>query len=144
MSKLQATLPPGWKADYSKFLQAWDFTKFTPGPNGLNESNRLTVMEEADPLAVDAFAEKLKEKDFLSIDQVWTEVTEKGKLPDGWFIKGVVTNYRDKNDKPRLGLVVMREVGGVKLRCKSTDLRSEDLRKEALDLCRSLFFGSGK
>jgi hypothetical protein len=144
MSKLQATLPEGWKADYNKFLRAWDFTKYTPGPNGLNESNRLTVIEEAEPLTADAFAEKLKEKDFLSIDQVWTEITEKGQVPDGWFIKGVVTAYRDKNEKSRLGLVVVRDVAGVKLRCKSTDLRSEALRKEALDVCRSLKFGAGK
>jgi hypothetical protein len=144
MSKLQATLPAGWKADYNKFLQAWDFTRCTPGPNGLNESNRLTVMEEADPLPLDVFAEKLKEKDFLNIDQLWTEFTEKGKLPDGWYIEGVVTNYRDKNEKPHLGLVVVRDVAGVKLRCKSTDLRIEDLRKEALELCRSLKLGPGK
>jgi hypothetical protein len=136
-------LPDGWKSNYLKLLRGWEFTKYTPGPDGLNESNDVGVRElsDTDPRNADDFAAKLKEKDFLDIGKVWTQVTERGRLPDGFYVKGVVADTEDRRQKPALGLVVVRKVGGLTLRCKSSNLRSEALRTEAIELVTSARFG---
>jgi hypothetical protein len=137
---LEAKLPTGWKSEYSKFLRSWTFEKYTPGASGLNESNRLRVSTFLDgPTTAEDYAEKLKKKDFVDIEYVFTTITAKEKLPDGFIIQGEVSNYKSAKEKPRLGLVMVRDLGGVPVICQSTSLRSEELRKEAIAL-----FGSAK
>jgi hypothetical protein len=138
LDRLEVKAPAGWKSDYARFLQSWTFEKYTPGPGGLNESSRVRVAESGDVFAsADAHAEKLKQKDYVDIEYVFTEITAKESLPDGYLIKGVVRNHKDAKEPSRLGLVMVRTLDGVKVTASSASLRSEALRDEAIQLVRS-------
>jgi hypothetical protein len=144
LGKLRVQLEPGWKAEYQKFFNSWTIEKYTPGKDGFNESNRLTVRRllGGEPTEVDAFAAKLKEKDFLDIGYQWTDVTAKGKLADGFFVKGWTRDHTVKDAKPVLGLVMVRDVAGGKLCGTSSSLRNEAVRTEALEMFQKAILGS--
>jgi predicted Zn finger-like uncharacterized protein len=145
LDKLEVKLPSGWKADYHKFLESWDFEKYTPAASGLNESSVLRVATVIDePADVNAYAEKLKQKDYIDLEYAFTEITAKEKLPDGFLVKGVVSNYKNTKEKPRLGLAMIRTLGGVRVYCVSTSLRSEALRQEAIELFKSARLPTGQ
>lgn len=128
-------LPTDWTVAYSTELKSWIYEKETPKGGG---TNRLRLSElPDDPGPADAYAEKLKQKDFVDPGYVFSEITQKRKLPDGFMITGVVTNHKDPKEKPRLGLVMVRKVGDHWLTATSTTLRTDGLRQEALELFQS-------
>jgi hypothetical protein len=135
LDALEVKRPVGWTASYNKFL-GWTFAR-GPVASGPFDPDHLRV-EEAPGDARDAetYAARLLEKDFLDANYVFTEITEKGKLPDGFLIKGVVGSTRSKREKPRLGLVMVREVGGVRLMAAAFHLRDEPAREEAVEMFR--------
>lgn len=83
-----------------------------------------------------AYADKLRQKDFQERGQQFTEITDKGELPDGFFIQGIVADQA--KPKPELGFVIVRKVNGVYLRgrngtVKSRPMKDEELRQWMLD-----------
>jgi hypothetical protein len=137
LEMLAVKLPTGWKSNYVKFLQSWDFEKYTPNETGF-DSNTVRVAPASDePADVDAYAEKLKQKDYANIEYVFTEITGKEKLPDGFIVKGLVSNYKNPKVQPRLGLAMIRTIGGVRVHAVSTSLRIEAVRQEAIELLKS-------
>jgi hypothetical protein len=125
--------PAGWRADFNKFIPAWLVTK--PSATGRVEGEVLRIEECPEDARTPAdYAAHLKEKDFLNIDLPgWVEVGAKGELPDGFCFKGVVKKYGNPKTPPVLGLVAVRDVGGLKVRCFSANLRNEASRDEALE-----------
>jgi hypothetical protein len=138
LGKLRLPLETGWKAEFQPFFNSWTIEKYTPGKDGFNESNRLTVRRllSGEPAEADAFVARLKEMDFLDIGYQWTEVTARDKLADGFVIKGLTRDHTVKDAKPVLGLVVVRDVAGDKLCGTSNSLRNEAVRTEALEMVK--------
>jgi hypothetical protein len=141
LADLRLTAPAGWQVDYNKFLPAWRVTK--PAPTTRSEAEVVRVEEcPEDAQAPEVYATGLKKKDFLMVDvPAWEEVGEKGELPDGFYFKGVVKKFSNAKTPPTLGLLVVRNVGGVKLRFYSANLRGEASREEALEMCKGATFG---
>jgi predicted Zn finger-like uncharacterized protein len=134
LASLRLTLPDGWQADYNKFLAAWEVTKPPPTPRSSAEVLRIEECPQ-DARTPDDYPSRLKEKDFLNIDVPgWVEVGKKEDLPDGFLFKGVVKKFSNPKTPPTLGFVAVRDVGGMKLRCFSANLRDEKSRDEALEL----------
>jgi hypothetical protein len=139
LERLDVRLPTDWTAAYSKESNRWVYEKETPGVKGV--LNRLRLSElPSDPGPADAYAEKLKQKDFIDIDYAFTEITQKRKLPDGFMVTGTVVNHKNPKEKPRLGLVMVRKIGDCWLTLTSTSLRKEALRQEAVELFQSTKF----
>jgi outer membrane biosynthesis protein TonB len=136
LERIDVRLPTDWTAAFDKDSKSWVYEKETPGAK--TEINRLRLAElPGDPGPADAYAAKLKQKDFVDPGSVFTEVTQKRKLPDGFLITGVVANHKDPTEKPRLGLVMVRKVGDLWLTLSSTSLRKDGLRQEAVELFQS-------
>lgn len=150
LAALKVELPDGWAGDFNKFKNRWTFKKVTASSSGAAQENTLEIGELSEEAkSADAYAERVRARDFLEIDSDFTgyafvEVAEKQTLPDGFVILGSARNWNRRGEKPQLGLVVVREVGGVKLRCVSPNLRDEALRREALEVCRSARFAEHK
>ncbi len=134
-SRLEVRLPEGWKADYNRFSRKWTFEKELAA-----ETIRVTVGELLDDVKdADACATKLKRRDLVDVDDsewLFGEVTAREKLPDGFLVKGVTLRARNRLEK-RLGLVMVREVGGLRLVCQGTALTSEALRDEVIEMFRA-------
>ncbi len=142
-SALVLTLPTGWKARPNRFLKCWDVWKGTDAAPPERDVIRIELCPtEAQTAAVNAALAKAKgEPDF---DGGWKEVGEKQTLPDGFYIFGTVRATPEPRAGPLLGLVAVREVDGLKLRCRSSSLRDETSRSEALELFRGAKLGGGK
>ncbi len=143
LSTLALTLPTGWKAKQNRFLKCWDVWKGADGTPPERDVVRIELCPaEAQTAAVNATLAKSKgEPDF---DGGWKEVGEKQALPDGFYIFGTVRATPEPKAGPLLGLVAVREVEGLKLRCRSSSLRDETSRTEALELFRGAKLGGGK
>ena len=112
---------------------------YTPGADGMNERNSLTIniLPEDAPTDVEGYATKLQEKDFQDFGFKYTAIKDKTKLADGWLITGTAQGT-GADDKPEPGFVVVRDIGGAKVRCKSMTMKSEKIRTDAIELCKSL------
>lgn len=145
MKQLQLTLPAGWTLDYNKILEDWTAEKYVPQADGTNAMVARIYFDqlpEDAPEKLDAYADKLKQKDFQDYSYIYTKITEKGKLADGFAIKGLVVDYSAKKSQPELSFVMMRSIQGVKLRCRSGTLVSDAVRTEAMNLCSTARFSS--
>jgi hypothetical protein len=147
LAELQLTAPAGWEARYNKFqggVGGWAVTK--PPPTALSEAEQVRVEEcPADARSPADYAAHLKDKDFLNVDLPgWVEVGPKEDLPDGFVFKGVVKKYAEKKTPPVLGLLVVRDIAGLKVRCFSANLRGEKSRDEALEIFKAATFGPAK
>jgi hypothetical protein len=147
LAELQLAVPTGWNAHYNKFLGGvggWLVTK--PPPTARSEGEEARIEEcPADARTPSDYAAHLKEKDFLNIDLPgWAEVGQAEDLPDGFVIKGAVKKYPDKKTPPLLGLVAVRDIGGLKVRCFSAGLRSEKSRDDVLEMFKGATFGPAK
>ena len=72
-------------------------------------------------------------------------------LPDRTrpLVQGVVKRFSDPKTPPILGLVAVREINGLKVRCYSANLRTtkdrpEGSREELLEMFKSAKFGPPK
>jgi hypothetical protein len=143
LSVLVLTLPTGWKARQNRFLKSWDVWKGADATPPERDVVRIELCPtDAQTAAVNAALAKAKgEPDF---DGGWREVGEKQALPDGFYIFGTVRATAEPKAGPLLGLVAVREVDGLKLRCRSSNLRDETSRAEALELFRGAKLGGRK
>jgi len=137
VAKLQVTAS-GWEGTYNKILRTWTYEKYTPGKDDTNEPNRVTfgVLPSDAPSALDDYATKLGEKDFQDFGYRYSAIAEKTKLADGWLITGTVQG--EASDPAEPGFVMLRELGGTKLRCKSETVTSDKIRSEGIALCKSV------
>jgi hypothetical protein len=147
VAELQLKVPAGWDARYNKYLGGvggWIVTK--PPPTARSEGEEARIEEcPADTRTPSDYAAHLKEKDFLNVDLPgWVEVGQAEDLPDGFVIKGAVKKYPDKKTPPLLGVVAVRDLGGLKVRCFSAGLRSEKSRDELLEMFKGATFGPAK
>ena len=147
LAGLQLNVPDGWTANYNKFSFTWTLTKPAPTPRSNGEE---FVIEEcpADARTPEVYAARLKERDFLTGDVPgFVEVGNKGNLPDGFYFKGVVKKYPNGRTPPILGLAAVRDIGGLKVRCYSANLRTtkerpEGLREELLEMFKAAKFAA--
>lgn len=147
MKQLQLTLPAGWTLDYNNILEDWTAEKYVPQADGTNAMVARVYLDKLPddaPEKLDAYANKLKQKDFQDYSYVYTTITEQGKLADGFAIKGLVVDYSVKKSKPELSFVMVRSIQGMKLRCRSGTLVSDAVRTEAMNLCSTARFSSTK
>lgn len=142
MKALQVTAPKGWEGEYNPALESWTYEKYVPGgPDDTNLPNRLyiDVLPEDAPTAAEGYAAKLKEKDWQDFGFVWTEIGETSALEGGGFvIKGVAKDTTDPEAKPEPAFVVVVELAGAKIRCKSGAIVNDAMRDEGIALCRSV------
>jgi hypothetical protein len=141
---LQLSVPSGWKADYNKFLGGvggWVVTK--PPPTARSEEEVVRIEEcPAEARTAADYAAHLKDKEFLNVDLPgWVEVGDKEELPEGFVFKGVVKKFPNPKTPPILGVVAVREINGLKVRCFSANLRSEESREETLKMFKAAKFG---
>jgi hypothetical protein len=139
-SKLKVTAN-GWEGEFNKNLKDWVYEKYTPGKDGMNERNSLTISSLPDdvPTTVDEYATKLQTKDFQDFGFKYSVIKDKTKLADGWLITGtVVSTSGGADEPPEPGFVIVRDIGGGKIRCKSMTMKSEKIRADAIELCKSI------
>ena len=144
MVNLRVKLPPGWQANFNKSLREWKLEKHTRTADGIDQPNtlRLSELRGDTPETLDAYAARLKEKNWHDFGFFWPQITEQSTLPDGFVIKGLVQDHTDPSAPPRFGLVMVREICALKVRCKGTNLRSEAIRQEAMELFKTAAFGT--
>ncbi len=147
VADLLPALPPGWDAHYNKFLGGvggWVVRKAPP--TARSDAEELRIEEcPADARTPVDYTTHLKRKDFLNVDVPgWVEVGGTEELPDGFVIKGVVKKPLNAKAPPTLGLVAVRDIGGIKVRCYSANLRNEKSRDEALELFKSAGLATAK
>jgi len=149
LAGLQLTVPEGWTAKYNIFLGAWVLQKPPPTPRSSPEELRIEECP-ADARTPADYAENLKKKDFLFVDLPgFVEVGDKEDLPDGFVIKGVVKKFTDPKTPPILGFVAVRDIGGLKVRCYSVNVRTskdrpEGAREDLLKMFKDATFGPPK
>jgi hypothetical protein len=141
LAGLRLAVPEGWTANYNKFLNVWDVTK--PPPTPRSEAEVLRIEEcPADARTAADYAAHLKEKDFLLPELPgWVELGPNEELSDGFVIKGVVKAFPNPKTPPVLGLLAVREIGGLRVRCLSATLRRAESRDEALAMFKGARFG---
>ncbi len=147
LAELQLTAPRGWEANYNKFLGGeggWEIKKAPPTPRSEGEEIRIEPCPK-DALTPADYAAHLKEKDWLNVDvAAWVEIGAREDLPDGFVIKGVVKKFPLPKTPPTLGFVAVREIGGMKVRCYSSNLRGPDSLNEALEMFKAANFATPK
>ena len=86
------------------------------------------------------FVEKLqKEGDHFIYGLYWTNVTKKGKLPDGYYVVGKLKLKSDKEAK-RTGFSIVRDLGGNKVVFECFSVDDDKQLQEAMDICKSAKF----
>ena len=134
--KLAAT---GWQGEFNQTMKNWTYEKYTPGKGGINEPNRFYVdnFPEDRPAEVEAYADRLqKDKNFQDLGYLFTAVTTKEKLPNGWLIAGVQQDMGDAADKGSLAFVLLRS--DLNVYCRGGTFKSAATRTEAIDACKNM------
>ena len=131
-----------WQGEYNKPTESWTYEKYAEVKGeDTRKPNRFYVdlLPEDAPKKAKEYAEKLKTKDFQDISYVYTEITEANDLPDGGFlIKGMVIDHGDKEAKAEVGFVYVKKIAGTLVRAKSATLVNDEMRKEAIELAKTL------
>lgn len=132
----------GWEGEYNENLKSWTYEKYIEvSGEDTRKPNRfyVDVLPEDAPKKAKEYAEKLKTKDFQDFSYIYTEVTEANDLKDGGFlVKGMVKDYTDKEAKAEPGFVFVKKIGDTLVRVKSGTLVNDDMRKEAIELAKTL------
>jgi hypothetical protein len=145
LAGLRLTLRKGWKVEYNPGSGQWVAEKWTLAPNGLQTRNLLWISgwTGEEPVGMNAFAEKLKQKDWHAIGHVWTKITAKEKLAGGFLIKGMMKDYTNRDARPLFALAMARTINGVKIRAGGQAL-SDALRKEEIHILETAKLGLAK
>jgi predicted Zn finger-like uncharacterized protein len=141
LAGLRLAVPDGWRANYNKFLGAWDVTKPPPTTRTSAEVVRIEPCPNQARTPAD-YTARLKDKDFLTVDLPgWVEVGNREDLADGFVIKGVVKKFPNPKTPPVLAFLAVRDIGGLRVRCFSGDLRTEMSRDAVLEMFKGASFG---
>jgi hypothetical protein len=137
LEALKADPPPGWE-NPSFGGGTWTFEKHVD--EGWNRVY-VDALPSDSPTSGDAYAKKLQEKDWQDFGSRWSEIMGVDPLEGGFVIMGWKQSTTDAKAQPELGVVVVRDIGGTRIRCRSGALvTSEALYKEAVRLCVSARF----
>jgi hypothetical protein len=138
LRNLKLTLPMGWEARYSVNLVEWTVTK--GAPPDYPEVYITTILRTREPRDLAEFAQKaLTNPDTRGMGYRWVKVTEKGELPDGFYVVGPVKLNTDK--APRgTGFAMVRALGGQKLLFQCFKINDAAQRKEAMEWCKTASF----
>ena len=128
-----------WDGTYNESLDSWSFMKFTTSDSGDDETSTFYVdsTSPGDVPSVDEYAKNLTKKDWLDFTFVWTAITSREKLPDGFVFVGMSKQYKDASAKPTPCFVVVRKFANTTLVCKG-DAATPALLAEAIDFCKKL------
>lgn len=137
---LRIKIPNERLAKYEPESKRWVYA-FYSGVTATNGLFYIDVLPSGVPTRRDAFAEKLREKDFFDKGKQFSEISEKDDLPDGFFIKGAVKNA--SRPKPEFGFVIVRRINGAYLRCRSgtvadRPVKDDELQKTMLDVFKQV------
>ncbi len=146
-SKLVFPKSESWTKEYNEFLGgSWALYREAPLPNKDTVTEHLYVdfFKENNPQDLDSYAAKLKEENFLARGFVWTEITAKDKLADGFLIKGLSVLAKEKDKKPDLVFVMVRDISGAKFLFHSSGAVSDASRTEAIEMCKGAHFDATK
>jgi hypothetical protein len=141
MSALKVTAPKEWEGEYNKALKSWTYEKYIEVKgDDARKPNRVyvDVLPEDAPTKMKDYADKLKKNDFQDYGFVYTEITEQTEVDGGFLIKGLVKDHTDKEAKAGLGFVFVKKIKETFVRVKSGTLVNEDMRKEAIELAKSI------
>jgi hypothetical protein len=104
LSRFKLKLPPGWaggnapfgwRAEYDKGQKRWTL-RTADRPAGVSARLYVDQLPADLPKDPDAYAAKLREAGAQDPGRKYMEVSEKGKLPDGFFVKGLVQEVPGK------------------------------------------------
>lgn len=143
MSALKVKAPKEWEGEYNKILKSWTYEKYIEvKDDDTRKPNRvyIDILPEDCPTKMKDYAEKLKTKDFQDMSFVYTEVTEQKEEGGGFLITGLSKDYNDKDHKPEPAFVFVKKLKDTYIRVKSGTLVNEAMRKEAIELAKSISF----
>jgi hypothetical protein len=138
LKDLKLEFAKGWEAKYSDVLQEWTVSKEAPPdyPDVYIQSF-LTIRE---PKSLEDYVERIKKDvDMRGMGYIYAEVTEKGMLPDGYYVVGKVRLSTDKEAK-NTAFSIVRDLGGQKLCFMCFKISDPAQRKEAMDWCKAAKF----
>jgi hypothetical protein len=141
MSALKVKAPAEWEGEYNKALKSWTYEKYVEVKgDDVRKPNRvyIDVLPDDAPTKMKDYAEKLKTKNFQDFNYVYTEITEQTEVDGGFLIKGLVKDHTDKDAKAEPGFVFVKKIKGTLVRVKSGTLVNEAMRKEAIELAKSV------
>ena len=143
MSTLKVKAPKEWEGEYNKILKSWTYEKYieVKGEES-RKPNRvyIDILPEDAPTKMKDYADKLKTKDFQDMSYVWPEVTEQKETDGGFLITGKMLDHSDKEAKAEPAFVFVKKLKDTTIRVKSGTLVNEDMRKEAIELAKSISF----
>lgn len=144
MKTLKVKVPnKEWEGEYNENLKSWTYEKYVDVKGeDTRKPNRvyIDVLPEDAPKTMKEYAEKLKKKDFQDFSYVYNEITEQKETDGGFLITGKVIDHTDKAAKAEPGFVFVKKLKDTVIRVKSGTLVSEELRKEAIELAKSISF----
>jgi hypothetical protein len=137
MARLKMNKPYNWTEKYDPATKTWTWRTAHRTPIEGNMQMLIDELPSRAPTSADAYVAKLKEKGFQEPGARYTGITEKGELPGGFYIKGEV--QYEGEERPELGLVMVRKINGAIVRCRSAKfdkhvLKNDGLRLEAINL----------
>jgi hypothetical protein len=135
---LKLALPKGWKAEYKEGSVEWIVEKNAP-PN-YPTVYIAALLPTREPKDFADFVRKVQaENDPYGLGYRWSGVSEKGQLPDGYYVVGPVKLSTDKEARGT-GLAILRALGGRKLLFECFKINDAAERKEVMDWCKAANF----
>jgi uncharacterized protein (TIGR03067 family) len=138
LADLKFTLAKKWEAEFQNATNSWNIVC-----DGFTPSIRAQWALPRDyPKNLDDYIDRLqKSGDHFAYGVFWSEVTDKGKLGDGFYVVGKVKLKPDKEAKG-IGFSIIRDFDSEKLIFESFSKYYEEdkLLKEALEICKSAKF----
>lgn len=144
LAKLTFAEPMGWGGRYLAGTDEWIFTRPISSA-GRTVSNTIRVKASNDAKTLEEFKVKIGSPGFPGPKTYRYTVTTSDPLPDGFVI-----HYRYERKSPTksklpatgIGIVVVRNVGSVRLVFIAAGISSETIRDEAITAIRSARLGS--
>lgn len=143
LAKLTLAEPMGWNGKYLAATNEWFFTRPVT-TTGRKTSNTLRIKASGDTGTLEDYQAKVALPGFMGPKIYKFFVTASEPLPDGFVIR--VRSERTVPTKSKLpstgiGVVVVRNVGGVRLIAIAASLANEEIRNEAIAALRSARLG---
>lgn len=127
-------------AKYEPESKRWVYS-FRNAVRATNGIFYIDLLPPGAPTDRESYATKLLQKDFQEPGQQFSEIGEKGDLPDGFFLKGAMK--KQDRPKPEFGFVIVRKINGAFLRCRNgvvanRPVSDEELRQTMLDIFKQV------
>lgn len=137
LGTLQVVLPAGWTREFSSNTNEWFLDK--PEAKNLTRVRVTRSPKQIEPATAAEYAKFLLKPDEENF--VWPQVTETGMLPDGFFIIAKCRLAADvTNMNLDTGFIVVRTIGGDRIKFKCHRVIDDAVRQEALEMCKAAHF----